>query len=179
MLCHKKKLPAASHRSPATGFTIIEMVLSIGIIGLLAMLVGPMLITGGKGFEMVSKRKAVLNEARFAMDRVCAEATLIPTTGDIVTFTPTNLVFNTPAENNIAYTLSGGNLTRSGITIAGGISNLAFTYLDANGAPTAIQANIKRIGIEFAVSAGAGFGTLYIRDQVFPRRFSSAYAGYQ
>lgn len=155
------------------------MVLSIAIIGILAMLVGPMLITGGKGFEIVSKRKAVLNEARLAMDRFCFEASLIPTTDDIVTFTGTNLVFNTPAENNIAYTLSGGNLTRSGITISSGIANLAFTYLDANGAPTAVKANIKRIGVEFSVSAGASFGTLYIRDGVFPRRFSSAYAGYQ
>jgi len=172
-------LPVTGHRSPATGFTIIEMVLSIAIIGILAMLVGPMLITGGKGFEIVSKRKAVLNEARLAMDRVCAEVSLIPTTGDIVTFTSTNLVFNTPSENNIAYTLSGGNLTRSGTTISGGIANLAFTYLDANGAATAVKANIKRIGIEFSVSAGASFGTLYIRDQIFPRRFSSAYAGYQ
>lgn len=163
----------------ARGFTIIEMVLSIAIIGVLAMLVGPMLITGGKGFDVVSKRKGVLNEARLAMDRICAEASLIATTGDIVTFTSTNFVFNTPTENNIAYTLSGGNLTRSGTTIASGIANLNFTYLDANGAATAVQANIKRIGIEFSTSAGASYGTLYIRDGVFPRRFSSAYAGYQ
>jgi prepilin-type N-terminal cleavage/methylation domain-containing protein len=162
-----------------TGFTIIEMVLSIAIIGVLAMLVGPMLITGGKGFEIVSKRKSVLNETRLAMDRFCAEASLIPTTDDIVTFTAANLEFNTPAENNISYTVSGGSLTRKGAAVATGISNLAFTYLDANGNQTAVKADIKRIGIEFSVSAGASYGTLYIRDQVFPRRFSSAYAGYQ
>ena len=161
------------------GFTIIELVLSVAIIGILAMLVGPMLITGGKGYNVVAKRKAILNESRLAMDRLMAEITHIPTTNDIGTFTATSLTFNTPLENNITYTLSGGNLTRSGVIITSNVSSLAFTYLDADGLATATKANIKRIGVEMAVSAGAGFGTLYIRDQAFPRRFSSAYAGYQ
>ncbi|MBI2091573.1 MAG: prepilin-type N-terminal cleavage/methylation domain-containing protein [Deltaproteobacteria bacterium] len=161
------------------GFTLVELVLSIAIIAILAASVGPILTTSFRGYDLVAKRRIALAQIRIALDRMCGEIALIPDTANIVTFTSTNFTFNIPSESNVAYTTSGSTLTRSGVNLADNVTSLAFTYLDSAGNSTATKANIKRIKVEASVTAGAGMGTLNIRDQVFPRRFASAYAGYQ
>lgn len=161
------------------GFTLIELILSVAIIGILAMVIAQALFTGVSSFDIVSKRKALLSDIRLAIDRMSYEITLIPDTNNIVSFSSSSLTFNIPSENNITYTLNSSNITRSSAVIAGNVSSLTFTYLDAAGASTAVKANIKRIGIEISASAGSSYGTLNVKTQAFPRRLATRYAGYQ
>jgi len=165
--CHKK------------GFTLVELVLSIALIALVAFLIAPMFISGVRSYSLVADRKAALAEARLAMDRMTQEIRLIPSTDDITTWDAGQITFNKPTENNITYTLAGGNLTRNGAIMAENVDSLAFSYLDQNGDPAVAKADIERVRFEMVKGAGTGHGNLRVRNQVFPRRFSSAYAGFQ
>lgn len=155
------------------------MVLSIAIIAVLAGVVGPILTNGFRSYTLVAKQRATLAQARLATDRIMADIRLIPDQNNIITFTSSIFQFNTINESNVTYTAGGGNLTRSGVLLADGITSLTFTYLDANGVPTATKANIQRIGYEIVANAGSGYGTITIRNQVFPRRFFADYAQFQ
>lgn len=165
MTCHKK------------GFTLIELILAVAIIGIVAGFVGPMIYNGVKSYSLVASRKAFASEARHAMSRIEAEAILIPNTDGIDTWTPNVFQFDIPAESNINYSLSGGNLMRSGAILATNVSSLTFIYLDQNGAAAASKSAIRRIGVELVISS-AQFGSLKVRSQIFPRRFSAAYDGF-
>jgi prepilin-type N-terminal cleavage/methylation domain-containing protein len=82
-------------------------------------------------------------------DYNCGTGVGINTTGTV-----NYLGTGTQRGENIIYALSGTNLTRremgvdgAPVVIAGGITSLAFTYLDVNDAVTATPGNIRRIGI--------------------------------
>lgn len=162
-----------------SGFTLIEMVLSIAIMAIVAGVVGPIMITGVRSYGLVEKRKSALAQVRLVMDRLSQEVRLIATTNDIDTFTSSTFQFDIPSEANINYTLSGANLTRSGVVMADGVTSISFTYYDSNGNVTATKANIWRIGVEMVLNAGTGYGSIKVRQQIFPRQFFSDYAGYQ
>lgn len=161
------------------GFTLVELVLSIAIVGVLAAVVGPILIGAVKSYALVTNRQATLNSTRLAIERMSSEMKLIPSANSIDIFQASTFQFDTPSENDINYTLSSGNLLRSGAVLVSNVTSLSFAYLDANGAPTATKANIKRISVEMTINAGSGFGTLQLRTQVFPRRFAAYYANFQ
>lgn len=161
------------------GFTLVELLLSIAILGILAAVVGPVLGTGIRSYALTVNRKVALNSARLAVERITTETRLIATQNDIDTFTSSVFQFDLSTESNINYSLSGGSLQRSGVTLANNATALTFTYLDANGISTATKANIQRIQIELSINAGTGYGSITVRNQVFPRKFFSRYAGFQ
>ncbi|MFH1654319.1 MAG: type II secretion system protein [Pseudomonadota bacterium] len=162
-----------------SGFTIVEMVLAIAVVGILAGLLGPVISSGVRQYALAVRQKAALAQARLAMERMGAEILLIPATASIDTWTASVVQFDLPTENNINYSLNGTNLERSGVVLASGISSLAFTYLNQDGNTAGSQADIRRIGFELVVGAGTGYGAVRVRNQIFPRPFSSAYAGFQ
>jgi type II secretory pathway pseudopilin PulG len=157
----------------------VETVLTIAIVGVLALVVAPTLISTVSHFSLISGRRATITDAKVAMDRMMIEMRLIPDTNNITAFSASSITFNTPSESGITYALNGSDLQRNGVNLLSNVSSLAFTYLDANGAATAVKANIKRIGVELLVNAATGSGTFRLRSQVFPRRFSTGYGGYQ
>ena len=173
------ELRATSDKRRLSAFTLIELVLAIAIIGLSAMLLGPPLVNAVKGFTMMANRKSALSGARLAMERMFSETILIPSTDDIDTWTGTNFQFDIPTESNISYALNSGNLERSGVILTDDVTSLTFAYYDSSGNTASTKADIKRVGFEIVVNAGTGSGTLKTRTQAFPRRFSSAYDGFE
>jgi len=109
------------------------------------------------------------------MDRMTYDIRFIPSTANILTFTSGEFKFNNTIENNIDYLLNGTNLQRSGSNLASNVTALTFTYLDSNGNSTAVLANIVSIRFQITISAGSGFGSLTLRNTVYPRRFTNAY----
>lgn len=157
----------------------MELLLSVAILGILAAVVGPVLGAGIRSYMFTVNRRVALNSTRMAMERMASEIRLVATQNDIDTFTSSVFQLDLSTENNINYSLSGGNLQRSGVTLANNVTALTFMYLDANGSSTATRANIQRIQVEFTVNAGAGYGSITVRNQIFPRKFFSRYAGFQ
>lgn len=166
-------------QNAVTGFTLVEVILTIVILGIIGALVGPILKSGVKSYNLIYSRKAALGQARFAMERMVDEMRLIRSTSDITTWTQSNLQFNIPNESAISYSLSGNNLLRKGAILADGVTLLQFSYLDSNGNQAGAVGDIRRIGIEMQVSAGASKGSIKQRTQVFLRGVSSLYVGYE
>ncbi len=162
-----------------SGFTLVEVVLALAVVGILAGLVGPAITSGIRQYALSMRQKVALSQARLAMERIGAEMLLIPATTSIDTWTSSVVQFDISGENNINYSLSGSNLQRSGVILASNVSSLSYTYLDANGNTATAQSDIRRIGYEIVVSAGTGYGSIRLRSQIFPRQFSPAYAGFQ
>ncbi len=157
------------------GFTLVEILLASAIVVIIGAVLAPLLINSAKQYSLVANRKNMLANARLAMDRMTYDMRFIKDTASITTFTASEFQFDNNIENNIDYILNGTNLQRSGSNLASNVTALAFTYLDANGAVTAVKANIVSIRFQITVSAGSGFGSLTLRNTVYPRRFTNAY----
>ena len=164
--CHKK------------GFTLVELVLTIALIAIVAGVIAPVLVGGLRSYVMISSQKAALAQVRLAMERMSAEIRLIPDTDSIDTWTSTQFQFDIPSESNVRYRLQSGDLQRGSTDLASNVSNLNFTYLNSGGNPAAAKEDIYRIGVEMTLDAAGGQGSITIRTEVFPRRFSSAYADF-
>ncbi len=168
-----------TYKPRAPGFTLIELVLTIAIMGIVIGLVGPMLYGGVRSYSLVASHKAALAQVHLAMERMTYEIRLIPATANIDTWTASDLQFDLPTEANVRYTLSGTDLQRSGIDLASNVTSLAYTYYDSSGNPAAVVDNIYRICVEMTLSAGEGFGSITVRNTIFPRRFATAYANFE
>lgn len=160
------------------GMTLIEVVLSLAIIGLTAGIVTPMVAAGIKSYALVAHRRSALAEAKLTLNRMIGEFIRIPNTNSITKWSPANIAFDTQSESNISYSLAGTDIIRNGVIIANSASMLNFTYLNAAGNPAAVKADIKSIRVELAIDAGAEHGLIRLRTEVFPRGFSRAYGGF-
>jgi len=175
----QKRQPKTDNLKPTQGFTLIELVLSIALIGIMAGLVGPMLTNGIKSYAMVASRKTALGQVRLSMERIAYEIRLIPNTASIDIWTGSAIQFDLPTEANISYSLTGSNLMRSGVVIADNVTVLTFSYYDSSGNPAAAVGDIYRIRFEITQNTGNGFGSITVRNTVFPRRLATAYANFQ
>lgn len=149
------------------GFSLIEMVLVIVIVGIIAS-VGAQLM--GTGFQLYFTGRDTLSvdaQARLALERMTRELrTVRPATG--LTMTPaTQITFTDETGTAVQYILGGGNLMRNTQVLAGGVTGLGFVYLDRAGAVTATAAQVFYISVQFTVTQGEVISTY--RATVSPR----------
>ena len=162
------------------GFTLVELVLSIALVGVLAGVLGVALFQGVKGFDLVSSRKSTLAQARLAMERMVREIRLIQQSSDVVNVSSTTQFnFEYPHGTSIQYALSGGNLMRNTDVLARNVNALAFTYLDGAGVATATAAQVRSVRIQLTLNAPNSHGTLTLRTQIFLRNTGNNYAAFQ
>lgn len=122
------------------GFTLIEMVLAIMIIGIIAALGGLMLNRTFDSYTTVRDTAGLGWPGRVALERMAREIRAIrsQTAADIPTWSTSTLEFYDTSGNRARYYQAGTQLARSddgGATyqpMANGISNLTFAYTDKN-----------------------------------------------
>lgn len=144
------------------GFTIIELVITMVLIGIVAYIAADAMSTGFKAFFVTDNRKEALDQARLAMERMTREIRNTRGSSDISTADATTFTFTDISGTTITFTLNAGNINRtSGTTntLATGISNSTlpsgiFSYTLTTGAVTqtptpAERLLIKRIKIDF------------------------------
>ncbi len=154
-------------------FTIVEMILSIAILGVMAMAIAPGLDTSIKSYAMMSEKRQNTADIGAAVSRMVREIRQIPGSAQITTLGANSFTFQFPAGTSITYSLSGTNLMRGSNILASNISALAFTYYDAAGSVTSTPANVKRVQLQVTSSTG-----LVIRTQVFLLNTSTFYSGF-
>jgi prepilin-type N-terminal cleavage/methylation domain-containing protein len=152
---------------PHYGFTIVELVLVIALLGIIGTVTGFILKESLKSYTLIIARKDSLVDARRAIERMKSELRIAM---NIDSMSATSLQFDTTTENNISYTLNGTDLERNGNDIAQSVSALTLTYLDAGGAGTAVTANVRRVQLDITVST-ASHGSLRLRSQVYLRQY--------
>ena len=153
------------NRKKHNGFTLIEMIIVIVILGILSTLAALIILQGVKAYSVEDQRSNVHYQARLAMERMVREIRLIRSTADVTSALTDGTQLQYVDINNaaIGFRLNAGQIQRtqdggitwqplaSGITAPGG--NM-FTYLDNTGASTATKANLWLIQIQFTATQG-------------------------
>ena len=149
------------------GFTLIELVLTITILGVLSMVIAPNMFNAIKGYDLVGTRRLVLAEGRAGVERMAKEIRLIPGAAQITSVAAQNFQFQYPTGTSIAYTLSGTNLLRNSNILIGNINALTFTYYDESGTSTLTAANVRSVGILFTIDSPGAIANYTLRTRVF------------
>jgi prepilin-type N-terminal cleavage/methylation domain-containing protein len=153
------------------GFTFIEVILVIVLLGIMGAVFGGSFAASMRATLAVDTRKEALQNARVALDRMARDIRLIRsrTAADIPTFTATNLVFTDSYGNAIQFQLVGNTIQRNGAVLAGNVTALDFDYLQNNGAVAGAANLIWRIVMDVTVLVGTE--SVQLRTEVHPTAF--------
>lgn len=149
------------------GFTLIELVIVIVILGIIAVVGVALMLQVGDAWVLQSHRKEMSESARIAMDRMIRETR---EAASISTAAGGTLTFNNIGGNTITFDTSGTTLRRTvdGTTneLADNVDSLSFTYYYDNGGSA--LTDITRIEIDLTFSSGNT--EFNFKSQVSPRR---------
>lgn len=181
-------LPYKRLNTHSQGFTLIEIVIAIVLVGILASVAAMIIMQGIRAYSSEDVRSDGYYQARFAMDRMSREIRLIRSTAavpvdDIATMNTTTLVYYAIDNTQLGFRLSGGNIERTqdggtnwyqltrltapdAVTAPGGVF---FTYLTNTGAPGAAQATLWYVQIQFTVTRGTE--SFFMSTRVHPMNF--------
>lgn len=104
----------------ANGFTLIEAVVSIVLIGVLAMAVIPVIDSGVRTYATTTNSLNALSKLRYATERMAREIREVRRNP----LSPTNFEISTLGANNLVFTKTDGNQ----VTISSGTPNVNLAY---------------------------------------------------
>lgn len=146
-------------RQAGSGFTVLEMVVSISVMTIILMAATPFIKTNVDSFGRTQAAKIVLQSARIGMNRMISEIRNIQETDDLQSWTADELQFeHMVTHDNIRFSLE----TQDGYTFVhrrvGGIfdegrplimfaEDLTFHYYDKDGNPAASRNDVRKIEI--------------------------------
>lgn len=163
------------------GFTLIELVLTLLILGIIAAVGSRFALQGIRSYTNEQDRGDVHSQARLAVERVVREARAIRSCADIVG--PANpaatLSFTDSSGTAVAFSVVGTNLLRGASVLAQGVSSSQpFRFLDMNGnastscpLPASPSAATDIWFVEIDLTCLQGGESLHVRSLVHPRNF--------
>jgi prepilin-type N-terminal cleavage/methylation domain-containing protein len=150
----------------ARGWTLIELVMVMAIIGILAVFVGPVLLTAVKAYDRTQATVNTYGKMRYAMERMAREIAGVRrnpanTTGfDITTMTGGSFTFFKEDGTQVTLTLAGTDLnltyagTGSGL-LADRVGALTFAYYRGDGVTLAADATeLAFVQVSMTISDG-------------------------
>lgn len=155
------------------GFTLVELVIVITIIGISASILGFMLLGTVKAWTFKLNRNDILWDGRLSLDRMTREIRTIKDTASITTAASSQFRFIDAGNKDITYSLSSTNLNRTENAatnlLAENVSSLAFTYYDTAGVVTGVLANIRRVRINLTLTKNGQ--NVYLQSDASTKNF--------
>jgi prepilin-type N-terminal cleavage/methylation domain-containing protein len=152
-------------RDKQKGFTLIEMIIVIVILGVVATFAGMMISVAARGSNQQYQLSSAGAEAQQGLERMAREIRIaLPST---LTMNATSVSFTDVNGESISFSLSSGNLLRGSNVLIEGVSSLTFSYYDSAGAVTSTAADVRYIAVNMTVNDG-GVGA-NLRTLVFLR----------
>ena len=146
------------------GFTLIEMVMVITLLGIIGGIIALPLYQGTKGWFEATTREGITESGRIAIERMMREIRNTARTAAnapcITTATATSFVFGDDPANcaSINFSRAGAvapyTVQRNGVDLGNDVNSLTFTYYDNTNVPTAVVANVRRVDIEIVSTQG-------------------------
>ena len=162
----------------SSGFTLIEMVIVIVLVGILATIAATIIMQGVRAYSDEQSRSDAHYQAKLAVERMSREIRLIRSSADISVMNSTLLSFTDINGTQMGFRLNGGNIERTednavswqtlATNITGPGGNI-FTFLDNNGAVTAVPISLWLVQIQFTATQGTE--SIDMRTTVHPRNF--------
>ena len=134
------------------GFTFIELILVVILLGIISVVIGRILLEGYRTFLTSQSILETDWQGWMALERMVNDIHTIRSAADLSTIQTNQLTFVNTNGNTIQYQLSGSSLMRNSFILASGIQSLNFSYLDANGTTTAIPSAVRYISLSLRVA---------------------------
>jgi prepilin-type N-terminal cleavage/methylation domain-containing protein len=159
------------------GFTLIEMVMVIVILGILTALTAPIFSQGLTAARLTTENLSTLAKLRYATERLAREIRQVNHNGgsyDVSTMAATNMVFTKAdtVSTTVSITVSGATITLAysapavfGV-LTDEVSNMSFAYYDNNGAVTASSADLAFVEINLTLQNPTTGGSYSQRTRV-------------
>ena len=161
------------------GFTLVEIVIAIVIVGIVSTIIGAMLLGTIKAWTFKFNRNDILWDGRLALDRMTREIRTIRNSTSVTTASAAQLRFIDTNNTDITYSLSSTNLNRTANgtanLLAENVSSLAFTYYDSSGTvipvPTVSPSatNIRRVRVSLTLTKNGQ--NVYLRSDSATENF--------
>jgi prepilin-type N-terminal cleavage/methylation domain-containing protein len=163
----------------AKGFTLVELVIVIAIVGISMTIVGAILLGTIKAWTFKFNRNDILWDGRIGLDRMTREIRAVKDSTSVITASSTQFRFTDAENKDITYSLSSTNLNRTengtANLLAGNVSGLAFTYYDASDvvistpivSPSATD--IRRVRINLTLTKNGE--NVYLQSDSSPKNF--------
>jgi prepilin-type N-terminal cleavage/methylation domain-containing protein len=156
----KMKNQSSKNHRPR-GFTLLEMVMSIVLIGIIASVTVPIIFRVADSWLLAARRNELSESSQIAIDRMVREMRQVKNSAGITSAGSSVFQFTDINNNNIRYNLSGGQLIRTEngnfYQLSDNVSALAFNYYLKNGTWTSTPAmsdyaNIKMIAVTLTLA---------------------------
>lgn len=169
------------------GFTLIEILMAIVVIGIVSTVVGMMIYQGTKSFETMDVRNELAGQGMLAVERASREMRIIrctasgdtcsPEAADITAWTGSEARFvNTLLEGRGLRLDAGALKLRQGSTaldpediLADSVSALSFEYLKSDGTAASAVSEVWIINMSLTLSSGTE--SVALKASVHPRSF--------
>lgn len=167
------------------GFTLIEMIMSMVLLGIVAITAGMLIYQGTRSYEALSDQKEVTQRATLALERVSRELrqlrctpsgnTCAATATDVPVMTVSEIRFlnsnyegrGLRVDGNTLRLRLGKNASDPEYALASGLTSATFEYLKADGSAASTAGEIWTINLNMAVASGKA--DLAVRASVHPR----------
>ncbi len=167
-----------THRKLERGFTLIETLLGIVVMGIVMLAFASIARLSVDSYSLIVDRKEAMSQARYALNRITQELVSI-NPASITSISSTNLSFNDSVGNPTNFrsqTTSGVvQIFRGNDLLATNVSSFGFVYYDANNnlISDGNLSNLRRIAVDMGVYAGNGngHGDMKMRGEVYPRNY--------
>ena len=172
------------------GVTLIEMVLTIIILGIIGWVASEAFLSSTKSVLTADSVREAAQENRLGIDRMVREIRTVRDDRCIATATPTSFSFVDTENNAITYSWAGAGspLMRNADTLIGNVSSLAFTYYNNAATPVDITSGPPLVcpgpvpptcdsacaatdiwAVNIDLTTQSGTETMRLRSQVHPR----------
>lgn len=166
-------------RTPnSKGFTLIEAVITIVIVGVISGIAAMIILQGMRAYTKEQNLSGVHYQARQAMERMAREIRLIRSTTDITASTATNLQFTDVNGSTLGFQWTIPILNRwngaSNDILASGVAAFSFSYYKNDNTVAVLPADLGLLWfIDIAMTSQSQQGpeTLQMRTRVHPRNF--------
>lgn len=155
------------------GFTLVEIILSVSLVGILFIFASLLLRGGLDAYTHVSQRGANLQAARFAMDRMIRELIQVEddNQNNIQTIQSNRIVFVDSLGMMSDFELIGQNLMRNNDILLSNVTALTFTGFTSANTITSSGSQVRRVRIQFSTLPPGQTAPLTLRTDVFIRNY--------
>ncbi len=158
------KFSVTSGQRRARGFSLIEMIVSIVLLGILLAAAAPIFSTSLQSYVESRSRIDTLSKARFATERIARElrevrnaggtysfATMLPNAVSFTNASGTTVTI-TAAPPDVMLAYSVPNVSSILTDELGAATDLSFTYYDSSGIPGATAATVAEVQVSLTLT---------------------------